>query len=134
MSPHVCFKYKKIKKSGISPRNVKNLTQGCFVCIRSYKAWTYYRSLHFYTFVLWFMSVNRYPMSDADKCFDNKVFVSATNGSEFQLLLFSVYHRTGRNTFTNRKNALLKGIFQPFEMGGVTRLIRSAVKFWKAGN
>ncbi len=29
---------------------------------------------------------------------------------------------------------LLKGIFQPFELGGVTRLIRSAVKFWKAGN
>jgi hypothetical protein len=28
----------------------------------------------------------------------------------------------------------LKGIFQPFELGGVTRLIRSAVKFWKAGN
>ncbi len=28
----------------------------------------------------------------------------------------------------------LKGIFQPFESGGVTRLIRSAVKFWKAGN
>jgi hypothetical protein len=27
-----------------------------------------------------------------------------------------------------------KGIFQPFELGGVTRLIRSAVKFWKAGN
>jgi hypothetical protein len=29
---------------------------------------------------------------------------------------------------------LIKGIFQPFELGGVTRLIRSAVKFWKAGN
>ncbi len=28
----------------------------------------------------------------------------------------------------------LKGIFQPFELGGVTRLIRSTVKFWKAGN
>ncbi len=28
----------------------------------------------------------------------------------------------------------LKGIFQPFELGGVTRLIRFAVKFWKAGN
>jgi hypothetical protein len=28
----------------------------------------------------------------------------------------------------------LKGIFQPFELGGVTRLIRSAVKFWEAGN
>ncbi len=28
----------------------------------------------------------------------------------------------------------LKGIFQPFELGGVTKLIRSAVKFWKAGN
>jgi hypothetical protein len=29
---------------------------------------------------------------------------------------------------------VFKGIFQPFELGGVTRLIRSAVKFWKAGN
>jgi hypothetical protein len=29
---------------------------------------------------------------------------------------------------------MVKGIFQPFELGGVTRLIRSAVKFWKAGN
>jgi hypothetical protein len=27
-----------------------------------------------------------------------------------------------------------KGIFQPFELGGVTRLIRSAVKFFKAGH
>jgi len=44
----------------------------------------------------------------------------------------------------NRKGAMVqvqviisfcfKGIFQPFELGGVTRLIRSAVKFWKAGN
>ncbi len=28
----------------------------------------------------------------------------------------------------------LKGIVQPFELGGVTRLIRSAVKFCMAGN
>jgi hypothetical protein len=27
----------------------------------------------------------------------------------------------------------LKGIVQPFEMGGETRLIRSAVKYWKPG-
>jgi hypothetical protein len=26
-----------------------------------------------------------------------------------------------------------KGIFQPFELGGMTRLIQSAVKFCKAG-
>ncbi len=32
------------------------------------------------------------------------------------------------------KRLTIKGIFQPFELGGVTRLIRSAVKFWKAGN
>ncbi len=31
-------------------------------------------------------------------------------------------------------NYIFKGIFQPFELGDVTRLIRSAVKFWKAGN
>jgi hypothetical protein len=29
--------------------------------------------------------------------------------------------------------AVLKGIVQPFERGGETRLIRSAVKYWKAG-
>ncbi len=29
---------------------------------------------------------------------------------------------------------LFKGIVQPFELGGVTRLIRSAVKFCMAGN
>jgi hypothetical protein len=34
----------------------------------------------------------------------------------------------------SRSYHLLKGIFQPFELGGVTRLIRSAVKLWKAGN
>jgi hypothetical protein len=79
---------KKIKKSGISPRNVKNLTQGCFVCIRSYKAWTYYRSLHFYTFVLWFMSVNRCPMSDADKCFDSKVFVYCNKWFRVSIITF----------------------------------------------
>jgi hypothetical protein len=28
----------------------------------------------------------------------------------------------------------IKGIVQPFELGGVTRLIRSAVKFCMAGN
>jgi hypothetical protein len=27
----------------------------------------------------------------------------------------------------------VKGIVQPFELGGETRLIRSAVKYWKAG-
>jgi hypothetical protein len=30
--------------------------------------------------------------------------------------------------------AVLKGIVQPFELGGVTRLIRYAVKFCMAGN
>ncbi len=33
-----------------------------------------------------------------------------------------------------RQFIAFKGIFQAFELGGVTRLIRSAVKFWKAGN
>ncbi len=27
----------------------------------------------------------------------------------------------------------IKGIVQPFELGGETTLIRSAVKYWKAG-
>ncbi len=30
-------------------------------------------------------------------------------------------------------DGLLKGIVQPFELGGETTLIRSAVKYWKAG-
>ena len=32
------------------------------------------------------------------------------------------------------KNNSFKGIFQPFELRGVTRLIQSAVKFCKAGH
>jgi hypothetical protein len=39
--------------------------------------------------------------------------------------------KTVINSFRLKKgNGDLKGIFQPFELGGVTRLIRSAVKFW----
>jgi hypothetical protein len=37
----------------------------------------------------------------------------------------------------NQENSAVlkfKGIFQPFELGGVTRLIASAVKFCKAGH
>jgi hypothetical protein len=33
----------------------------------------------------------------------------------------------------NQSNFLLKGIIQLFELGGETRLIRSAVKYWKPG-
>jgi hypothetical protein len=33
-----------------------------------------------------------------------------------------------------KNNFLLKGIFQPFELGAETSLIRSAVKFFKAGH
>ncbi len=33
----------------------------------------------------------------------------------------------------NRKTCLFKGIVQPFELGGVTRVIRSAVKNWWSG-
>jgi hypothetical protein len=40
----------------------------------------------------------------------------------------------GRERRRDREEDMVKGIFQPFELGGVTRLIRSAVKFWKAGN
>ncbi len=36
--------------------------------------------------------------------------------------------------FITKTNGSLKGIFQPFELGGVTRVIRSAVKFCKAGH
>jgi hypothetical protein len=31
------------------------------------------------------------------------------------------------------KDGEVKGIVQPFELGGETRLIRSAVKYWKPG-
>jgi hypothetical protein len=49
---------------------------------------------------------------------------SATN------LTSKEYHREKKQY----DGSSFKGIFQPFELGGVTRLIRSAVKFWKAGN
>ncbi len=34
----------------------------------------------------------------------------------------------------HQHETILKGIVQPFELGGVTSLIRSAVKFFKAGH
>jgi hypothetical protein len=47
-------------------------------------------------------------------------------------IMFSL---TNKNYPYNYKQILpITGIFQPFELGGVTRLIRSAVKLWKAGN
>ncbi len=36
--------------------------------------------------------------------------------------------------FYKESSQNIKGIFQPFELGAETSLIRSAVKFWKAGN
>ncbi len=36
-------------------------------------------------------------------------------------------------TWLYKEIILFKGIFQPFELGGMTRLIQSAVKFCKAG-
>jgi hypothetical protein len=33
-----------------------------------------------------------------------------------------------------RQQPMVKGIFQPFELGGVTRLIPSAIKFCEAGH
>jgi hypothetical protein len=42
---------------------------------------------------------------------------------------------TGNGFIISRKwQMIFKGIVQPFELGGVTRLIRSAVKFCMAGN
>jgi hypothetical protein len=35
--------------------------------------------------------------------------------------------------FRKPKKQVLKGIVQPFELGGETRLLRSAVKYWKPG-
>jgi hypothetical protein len=35
--------------------------------------------------------------------------------------------------FWESLKSALKGIVQPFELGGETTLIRSAVKYWKAG-
>jgi hypothetical protein len=42
----------------------------------------------------------------------------------------SVYENVGKVC----RLSFIKGIVQPFELGGVTRLIRSAVKFCMAGN
>ncbi len=39
-----------------------------------------------------------------------------------------------RGKGSNREGGQFKGIVQPFEVGGVTSLIRSAVKFCKAGH
>jgi hypothetical protein len=55
---------------------------------------------------------------------------------------FFLFHFKGtpsqdqQKTFRRRLITLkvIKGIVQPFELGGVNRLIRSAVKYWKAGN
>ncbi len=44
------------------------------------------------------------------------------------------YHQSFLLYLKKKRHLELKGIFQPFELGGVTRCIRSAVKFWKAGN
>jgi hypothetical protein len=100
---------KKIKKSGISPRNVKNLTQGCFVCIRSYRLGLII--VHCTFILLYFGSC---PLIVA-LCLTRtnvliaKFLCTATNGSEFQLLLFSVFHRWGRNAFKYcGKNVFLK--------------------------
>jgi hypothetical protein len=41
------------------------------------------------------------------------------------------YQRFVRKLFKFRDR--IKGIVQPFELGGETRLIRSAVKYWKPG-
>ncbi len=54
-------------------------------------------------------------------------------GCFFQFFLFLTVGRYINVKHTDPEHCL-KGIFQPFELGGVTRLIRSAVKFWKAGN
>jgi hypothetical protein len=49
-------------------------------------------------------------------------------------LEISVLRSSARFAATPRVITLLKGIFQPFELGAETSLIRSAVKFFKAGH
>jgi hypothetical protein len=49
-------------------------------------------------------------------------------------LMLELKHNSCQTMNIQYPHPYLKGIFQPFELGGVTRLIRSAVKFWKAGN
>jgi hypothetical protein len=52
-----------------------------------------------------------------------------TNDIPLQLVLFKVlYFRVKL-----RIKSLFKGIVQPLERGGVTRLIKSALKNWRSG-
>jgi hypothetical protein len=60
-------------------------------------------------------------VGETDNAAVKKSTIIVTSKSILLLSLFSLY-------------VDIKGIFQPFELGGVTRLVRSAVKFWKAGN
>ncbi len=50
------------------------------------------------------------------------------------ILLSLVVCSSSVSYIKTRPDLFLKGIFQPFELGGVTRLIPSAVKFCKAGH
>jgi hypothetical protein len=44
-----------------------------------------------------------------------------------------IWNNEGIGKLSPIQHRYLKGIFQPFELGGMTRCIRSAVKIWKAG-
>ncbi len=53
------------------------------------------------------------------------------------IMRIKIYTGGGRKTIIGLgagRDSGIKGIVQPFELGGVTRLIRSAVKFCMAGN
>jgi hypothetical protein len=62
---------------------------------------------------------------------NNESQILYTNVNRFVILSSQL---TEYFSFDRTYSKLLKGIVQPFEMGGMTRLICSAVKFWKAGN
>jgi hypothetical protein len=44
-----------------------------------------------------------------------------------------ILYTTSRETLAKVIELTLKGIVQPFELGGETRIIPSAVKYWKPG-
>ncbi len=67
-------------------------------------------------------------------CIRFTVFIELARINGVILMKISAVHKIFIMRFLVIINFHLKGIVQPFELGGVTRLIQSAVKFCMAGN
>jgi hypothetical protein len=67
------------------------------------------------------------------QCLELLKIIEEGDGKGFSKIKVRFYTTSIYKIVSNLLN-LLKGIVQPFELGGVTSLIRSAVKFCKAGH